>query len=57
MCLRGYDHSFVLQELKKFKLELNNVGMPINWGGFLSKKIIGNIFQNKELLEEPPCPT
>ena len=26
------------------------VGLPINWGGYVSKEIIGNIYENKELL-------
>jgi|SRR5579872_1908124 len=51
VCVFSDENSFVLQELSKFKQELYN-GFPINWDGFKSKKIIGNIFQNPELLRE-----
>ncbi len=52
VCTFSHENSFVLQELLKFKQEFYDSGFPINWGGFKSKKIIGNIFQNPELLTE-----
>lgn len=52
VCTFSNENSFVLQELLKFKQEIYDSGFPINWGGFKSKKIIGNIFQNPELLTE-----
>lgn len=52
VCIFSDENSFVLQELSKFKQELYTSGFPINWGGFKSKKIIGNIFQNPELFDK-----
>jgi len=52
ICVFNDDFAFALVTIPFFKQGSYTVGLPITWGGFTSKKKIGNIFQNSELLEE-----
>lgn len=38
-------------EIKHEDLPDSNIGMPMTWGGWESFEVIGNIYENKELIK------
>lgn len=52
ICVFNDEFTFGLVTTPFFKQGNHFIGLPIPWSGFVSKKIIGNIFQNLELISD-----
>lgn len=49
--IRGDCGQWQVRELQEEDVIFNH-GLPLNWGGWLSIEVIGNIYENPELLEK-----